>query len=113
MFSHHTSLGSGGRKLRHDLVHSILNRSGILFRTRANDSLANAAENELVGSAIDEIQDQRTLGVLIHVNGHSYSVPVSVRAVAGREIGKVTTGNYVEFFSGPDSWDDKEISLAI
>src|SRR5437588_544402 len=81
MFRHHTSLRAGGRKLSHDLVHSVLNRSGILFRTRANDSLANAAENELVGSAIDEIQDQCPLGVLHYVSGHSYSVPVCVRAV--------------------------------
>jgi len=97
MLRYRTFLGTGSRKLCHDLVHSVLDRSGILFSIRANDSLANAAENELVGSAIDEIQNQCPFGVLHHVSGHSYSVPVSVGAVAGREIGKAAAGNHVEF----------------
>ena len=55
-----------------------------------------------MGLAIDEIQNQCPLGILHYVSGHSYSVPVCVRTAAGREIGKVTTGNYVEFLSRPD-----------
>ncbi len=50
-------LGTGSRKLRHDLLHGILNRNSILFLIGSNDPLANPAKNDGAGSAINEIQE--------------------------------------------------------